>query len=161
MHKNVLLFNLSDASHSNACVAANVICDCCKQSSHHLIADAGTLTAVTSTSATESASAFANNDLDANDLTINATDIDSSDAFNTPSPIIRRCCKKVTCLLDNNDSSTALVPIPVRTRIQTHSKLAAAAATTHHRKSLSESDLLNEIDNALVFAKGFLYSYGK
>lgn len=30
-----------------------------------------------------------------------------------------------------------------------------------HRKSLSESDLLNEIDNALVFSKGFLYSYGK
>lgn len=30
-----------------------------------------------------------------------------------------------------------------------------------HRKSLSESDLLNEIDSALVFSKGFLYSYGK
>lgn len=30
----------------------------------------------------------------------------------------------------------------------------------HHRRSLSESDLLHEIDNALVFSKGFLYSYG-
>lgn len=38
---------------------------------------------------------------------------------------------------------------------QTRSKLA------QHRKSLSENDLLNEIDNALVFSKGFLYAYGK
>lgn len=38
---------------------------------------------------------------------------------------------------------------------QIRSKLA------QHRKSLSENDLLNEIDNALVFSKGFLYAYGK
>lgn len=125
-----------DASHSNACAATY---DCCKQS-HHLIADAGTFAALTC--------ACAMHDLDANDFTINAVDIDSSNAFNTPSPIIRRNKKAICSLLD--DSS-----VTEMARKQTRSKLA------QHRKSLSESDLLNEIDNALVFSKGFLYSHGK
>lgn len=123
-----------DASHSNACAAT---CDYYEQS-HHLIADAGTFAAI----------AALTNDLDANDPTINVADIDSGIAFNIPSPITLRN-KKATCsLLDDSSTTTAA-------RKQTRSKLA------QHRKSLSESDLLNEIDNALVFCKGFLYSHGK
>lgn len=122
---------ISDASYSNAC-ACNT-CDCCEQS-HHLTTDADAW-----------AWAACANHLDANDLTIRIADIDRRRAFNTPSPIIRRN-KKATSLLD--DSSTTATK-------QTRSKLA------QHRKSWSESDLLNEIDNALVFSKGFLYAYGK
>lgn len=122
-----------DASHSNACAT----CDSCKRS--HVIADAAT--------STSSACACAYV-LDANDLTINVVDIDSCNAFNTPSPIVLRNKKAAGSLDDERTVTTA-------TRKQTRSKLA------QHRKSLSESDLLNEIDNALVFSKGFLYSHGK
>lgn len=123
-----------DASHSNACTAT---CDCFNHS-HHLIADADTFAAIVALT----------KDLDANDPTINVADIDSGIAFNTPSPIILRNKKATWSLLDDSSTTTATIK-------QTRSKLA------QHRKSLSESDLLNEIDNALVFCKGFLYSHGK
>lgn len=126
-----------DASHSNA------TCDCCKQS-YHLIADVGTFDGFI-VPASGAADCACTNDLDANDLTINAVDIETT-AFNTLSPIILRN-KKATCpLLDDTSTTTSK---------RTRSKLV------QHRKSLSESDLLNEIDNALVFSRGFIYSHGK
>lgn len=137
-----------DASHTNACATAT--CDCYSHS-HHLIADgAGTFAIV------GAADAFAfTNDLDANDLTINVADIDGSPALNTPSPIILRNKKETCTLLDDSSTTTTTTTTTATARKQTRSKLA------QHRKSLSESDLLNEIDNALVFCKGFLYSHGK
>lgn len=69
--------------------------------------------------------------------------------------------------IENNDSSSPLV-ILRRPKTASHYNDNTmrvtrhnAFAMHHHRRSLSESDLLNEIDNALVFSKGFLYSYGK
>lgn len=140
-----LISPLSDASQSNAC-ACN-ICDCCKHS-NHLIADTDAYGA--SDAAVAAAGATTNaNYFDANDPKICAVDIDSGHAFNIPSPIIRRRHKKVDECCCSTTSTTAM------TTKQTRSKLA------QHRKSLSENDLLNEIDNALVFSKGFLYAYGK
>lgn len=137
-----LISPLSDAS-SNAC-ACN-ICDCYKHS-HHLNADVDIYVARDTVAATDAA-----NDFDVNDSPIYAVDIDSGRTFNTPSPIIRRRHKKVA---DESCCSTTTSMTAMTTK-QTRSKLA------QHRKSLSENDLLNEIDNALVFSKGFLYAYGK
>lgn len=146
-HPHTRSLFISDASQSNA-YACN-ICDCCTQS-HHLIADADAYVVRNA------------HDLDANDTAICAVDIDSGRTSlnsNTPSsPVIRRrrhhqkivdeCCT-TTPTTTMTTTTTAL------TAQQTHLKLA------QHRKSLSESDLLDEIDNALVFSKGFLYAYGK
>lgn len=86
---------------------------------------------------------------DTNELTINSTDINASSAFNTPSPIA------VVVLRNKQTLSTSGSFDAFNTRRQTHSNVI------QYRKSLSESDLLNEIDNALVYSKGFLYSNGK
>lgn len=87
---------------------------------------------------------------DTNELTINSTDIDAFSAFNTPSPVAAVVVLRNKQTLSTSGSFNAL-----DTRKQTHSKVI------QYRKSLSESDLLNEIDNALVYSKGFLYSNGK
>lgn len=86
---------------------------------------------------------------DTNELTIDSTDIDASSAINTPSPIA------VVVLRNKQTLSTSDNLNAFDTRRQRHSNVI------QYRKSLSESDLLNEIDNALVYSKGFLYSNGK
>lgn len=83
-------------------------------------------------------------EFDPNELTNPSTDIEASSTFNTPSPIVVVLRKKPSTCFNCLD-----------TRHQTHSQ------RIQYRKSLSESDLLNEIDNALVLSKGFLYSRGK
>lgn len=102
----------------------------------------------TNATATESVTTSPLSDLDTNEFTNNSTtDLDAYSAFNTPSPIVVVLRKKPT-------SSACFNHLDARK--QTYSQVIR-----QYRKSLSESDLLNEIDNALVFSKGFLYSCGK